>query len=110
MASATWKVALTTIVEIALGRMWRTTDRTEPPPMTRDGLHELAGAQGQAFAPHQPGGHLPGQEGQHDDELKRAGRDAGRQDQQQEQRRHREDHVDDAHHDPRRRCRRRSRR
>ena len=35
MASATWKVALTMMVPMALGRMWRRTIRRRLPPMTR---------------------------------------------------------------------------
>ncbi len=35
MASATWKVALTMMVPMALGTMWRRTIRRRLPPMTR---------------------------------------------------------------------------
>ena len=35
MASATWKVALTTIVPMVLGMMWRKRSGVRLPPMTR---------------------------------------------------------------------------
>ena len=35
IASATWKVALTMIVPIVFGMMWRTTIRRFEPPITR---------------------------------------------------------------------------
>ena len=35
MASATWKVAFTTMVPIELGMMWRKTIRLRLPPMMR---------------------------------------------------------------------------
>ena len=68
MESATWKVANTTMVPMALGMMWRPTIAGPAPAHHPDGLDVLADAQGQRLAPDEPGRDQPAHEGDDQDE------------------------------------------
>ena len=59
MASATWKVALTMIVPMALGIMWRKTIAARLTAHHLHGLDVLTGPQRQGLAPHQTGRRQP---------------------------------------------------
>ena len=56
MASATWKVALTTMVPIGVGDDVAEDDPAPAPAHDPDGLDVLADAQGQRFAPDEAAG------------------------------------------------------
>ena len=71
IASATWKVALTTIVPTAFGVMCRSTDARPAAAHHLDRLHVLAHPQAQRLAADQPGDGEPGR--QRDDEDHVAG-------------------------------------
>ena len=72
IASATWNVALTMIVPIVFGMMWRSTIRAVAAAHHAHGQHVLAHAQRQRLAAHEPGRHEPGREADHEDQDRRA--------------------------------------
>ncbi len=99
MASATWNVALTTIVPMAFGMMWRKHDPPAAAAHHADSLHVLPRSEGERLTSDQSGGVEPSERGDDEDEDELARLEDDREGDEEEQAGDREDDVDDTHHD-----------